>query len=277
MEIYIINPYRQTEPHFPIVGMIPSYYSYLWNVQLYGLGYFELTVAATMENVKQLKEGRFLVRQCDIKKNNPSDEYPEYKNAMIIRTVNITYDADHGFLLNVTGKSVKDALSQRIIWEPFECVSSAIGWVIQNLIQRNASDPTNYSGNELRYASQHLTGCENAERAAQTAYQDAAGAYHDAVIEYGEDSPEAQEAEAVMNSAKEYWDQTKVELVEAQKEYNYYVWFDEVSAKREIPYLTADVMYPPSDIQVTLQLYGENLGEWCETICTEYEIGRAHV
>ena len=51
--------------------MIPSYYSYLWNVQLYGLGYFELTVAATMENVKQLKEGRFLVRQCDIKKNNP--------------------------------------------------------------------------------------------------------------------------------------------------------------------------------------------------------------
>ena len=81
----MINPYRTTEPHFPIIGIISDYYSLIWNVQLYGLGYFEITLSATPENVSLLKEGRFLVREEDIQNRWLGAQHQEYKNCMIIR------------------------------------------------------------------------------------------------------------------------------------------------------------------------------------------------
>lgn len=315
MQIYVINPYQTSEPHFPIIGMVSDYYSYLWNVQLYGLGYFELTVAATSANINLLKVGRFLVRECDIRKNDPSDAYPEYKNAMIIRTATIVYDAEQGHLLQVTGKSVKDILSQRIIWEPFEWADSELNAVLLHLIDANVASPTNYSGNEKRMASDALTGAQNAKNAAQTTYNNARSdyntskaayetskatydasmaAYEAAVNQYGQDSPEAkaakdtmdwdkvqmemdentmQQTETTMNEKKVILDAAVADLAEAQAKYDYYAWFDSVSALREIPYVNVNIIELPSSPEVTIQLYGENLGTWAETICEEYGIG----
>lgn len=315
MSIMVINPYRDTDPHFPIIGMIPSYYSLLWQIQLYGRGYFEMTVAATKENVDLLKVGRFLVRQKDIQKRDPEDTYPEYKNAMVIRKVSISYDADHGYLLNVSGRGVKDILSQRIIWEPYNAVDRELNSVIVDLILRNVSDPTNYSGAELSIASSQLTGAQNAKNSAQTAYDDAKSdydtikasynsakndyaaamaAYEEAVDQYGSDSPEAKaaketmdwdkmimdmreqsmnQAEAYMNEQKAILDEKVADLSEAQAKYDYYYWFNEVSADRAIQYVDGYISGLPESPEVTLQLFGENLGDWVSTICEENRIG----
>lgn len=315
MEIMVINPYRETDPHFPIIGIIPSYYSLLWNVQLYGLGYFEMTVSASKANVDLLKVGRFLVQQKDIQKRDPADTYPEYKNAMVIRTVSISYDADHGYLLKVSGRSVKDILSQRIIWEPYNAVDQELNAIIVDLIERNVSDPTNYSSAELGMASSALTGAQNAKNAAQTSYDDAEdsyisaktayetaksdyaaamAAYEAAVQQYGQDSPEAkaaketmdwdkmvmdmrqqslEQAETYMNEQKAVLDEKVADLEEAQAKYDYYDWFNDVSADRDIPYVDGYISGLPDSPEVTLQLYGENLGDWVSTICEEYRIG----
>ena len=51
-QIYVIEPFNQGSPHFEIIGMIGDYYSMLWHVQLYGLGYFEITLPATQNTVR---------------------------------------------------------------------------------------------------------------------------------------------------------------------------------------------------------------------------------
>ena len=315
MEIMVINPYRETVPHFPIIGIIPSYYSLLWVPQLYGLGYFEMTVTASKENVNLLKVGRFLVKQKDIAKRNPSDTYPEYKNAMIIRDVKIVYDADQGYLLNVSGRSMKDILSQRIVWEEYNAVDRSLNAIIVDLIQRNVSDPTNYSASELGMASSALTGAQNEKNSAQTEYDDAKDNYDDAnayynsakndyslamaayeaaVQQYGADSPEAKaaketmdwdkvamdmrkesldQAESYMNEKKEVLDEKVANLAEAQAKYDYYYWLNNVSAERAIPYFDGYISSLPDSPEITIQLYGQDIGEWVSTICEEYGIG----
>lgn len=315
MEIMVINPYRETEPHFPIIGMIPVYYSLLWQPQLYGLGYFEMQVAASPSNIDLLKVGRFLVKRTDIKKRNPSDTYPEYKNAMIIRTADLEYNADYGYILKVSGRSVKDILSQRIVWEPYNAIDTELNFIIVDLIKRNVSEPTNYSGAETRAASDALSGAQSAKNSAQLQYDDAKDSYDDAkaayesaksdynaalvaydeaVQQYGSDSPEAkaakeamewnkvvmdmceqsmEQAEPVMNEKKAILDEKVAELADAQAKYDYYVWFNTVSAKRAIPYVDSSISTLPDSPEITVQLYGNNLGDWVSTICEEYGIG----
>ena len=132
--------------------MISDYHSLIWNVQLYGLGYFEITLPATPENVSLLKEGRFLVREEDIQNRWLGAQHPEYKNCMIIRTVNIQYDADQGYVLHITGKSVKDVLSQRIIWEPYEDVEKALTGIIVTLMIENVTNPEGFAQDKLEAA-----------------------------------------------------------------------------------------------------------------------------
>ena len=58
----------------------------------------------------------------------------------------IQYDADYGYTLHVSGKSIKDILSQRIIWEPVDYDDTSLDAVMAILIRMNASDPVNYAG-----------------------------------------------------------------------------------------------------------------------------------
>lgn len=285
MNVYVINPYQETEPHFRIAGMIPSYYSLLWNIQLYGLGYFEMKVAATKQNAALLKEGRMLVRESDIIDGGENGR--EYRNAMIIRRVAITYDADLGYIMNVSGKSIKDILSQRIIWLPIEWGDTTLDYVMTYLIRMNASDPVNYTANLLRAANTTLYGNEQWRNNAQTVladkqeeYDDAMEAYDQAVAEHGEDSPEAKAAKTVVDqkaaavkAAEEDLAAANEAVEESQKEVDFYEWQNSISNLRAIPYfydMTIPLQNPP---QISVQLYGENLGDWCETIASEYGLG----
>lgn len=285
MNIYVINPYQETEPHFRIAGMIPAYYSLLWNIQLYGLGYFEMKVAATAKNAALLKEGRMLVRESDIIDGGENGR--EYRNAMIIRRVAITYDADLGYIMNVSGKSIKDILSQRIIWIPIEWGDTTLDTVMTSLVRMNAADPVNFAGNYLRMAQQELYGNEQWQSNAQTvlsdaqeAYEEAQEAYKQAVAEHGEDSPEAKDAKEFVDwnagqvkAAQEDLAAATAAVKESQKKVEYYTWQSAVANLRAIPYfydMTIPLQNPP---QISVQLYGENLGEWCETIASEYGLG----
>jgi len=285
MNIYVINPYQETEPHFRIIGMIPAYHSLLWNPQLYGLGYFEMTVEATKENAALLKEGRMLVRESDIIEGGENDD--EYRDAMIIRKVSIIYDADQGYTMTVSGKSIKDILSQRIIWLPIEWGDTTLDTVMTTLVRMNASDPVNYVSNFLRMANQELTGAENWQRGAETgledaqeALTDATEAYDQAVADHGEDSPEAIAAKEAMDAAaeavtaaEEYLAEAEAAVLEATKKVDFYTWENGVAQLRAIPYFTDASIPLTNPPKISVQLHGENLGEWCETIAEEYGLG----
>ena len=288
MNVYVINPYRTTEPHFPIIGIISDYHSLIWNVQLYGLGYFEITLPATPENVSLLKEGRFLVREEDIQNRWLGAQHPEYKNCMIIRTVNIQYDADQGYVLHITGKSVKDVLSQRIIWEPYEDVEKALTGIIVTLMIENVTDPEGFAQDKLEAAEADQTDAvsaleeaQDAKDDAQTEYLDAKTAYEQAVADHGEDSPEAQAAKEAMDAAEAELEEAIQAVadalavkIKADQVVAYYTAYASVAPLRQIPYITAGLIdLPITPPMLTLSLHGENLGEWIETICTEYGLG----
>ena len=288
MNVYVINPYRTTEPHFPIIGIISDYHSLIWNVQLYGLGYFEITLPATPENVSLLKEGRFLVREEDIQNRWLGAQHPEYKNCMIIRTVNIQYDADQGYVLHITGKSVKDILSQRIIWEPYEKVERALTGIIVELLRANVTNPADVAQSLLTQAEAAQSDAEealeeavDAEIAAYNTYTEAKTAYEQAVEDHGEDSPEAKAAKTAMDNAETEWKaatEANIEATAAKEKadhvVDYYTSYAATASLRQIPYVTAGLIDLPFEPpMLTLSLHGENLGEWIETICTEYGLG----
>lgn len=288
MNVYVINPYRTTEPHFPIIGIISDYHSLIWNVQLYGLGYFEITLPATPENVSLLKEGRFLVREEDIQNRWLGAQHPEYKNCMIIRTVNIQYDADQGYVIYITGKSVKDILSQRIIWEPYEKVERALTGIIVELLRANVTNPVDVAQSLLTQAEDAQADAEealeeavDAEIAAYNTYTEAKTAYEQAVVDHGEDSPEAKAAKTAMDNAETAWKaatEANIEATAAKEKadqvVDYYISYAATASLRQIPYVTAGLIDLPFEPpMLTLSLKGENLGEWVENICTEYGLG----
>lgn len=272
MELYVIDPFQSTTPHFPIIGMIPSYYSLLWNPQLYGLGYFQVKVAATQQNVNLLKKGRFLVRQEDI--HQVSSNYISYENAMIIRSVTIDYNADQGYTMTVEGKSIKDILSQRVIWDQYVCTSQQLPSVIYDLLQRNVVDPEGYVDGVLAdLAEQRVDLQEDIDQTAQD-ISDASEAYRQAVADYGADSEEAAIAKAVLENYETIYDRLIKEMAELLKRIRYYNWSKGHQQYRAIPYVSAGLIdFPTTPPSITAELRGENLGEWVEQICKENRFG----
>lgn len=275
MQIYVIDPFKSTTPHFPIVGMISDYNSMIWNVQLYGLGYFEVTVAGTAENVSLLKEGRFLVRENDIRKRNPSDTYPEYMNAMIIRRVALKYDADKGYTLTVSGKSVKDVLSQRIDYNftGLENNTIQLPGLVEGLLDTNITMPYESTVMRQEEAEGMLDEAQTNANAQQIQYEEAVEAYDAAVDQYGQSSQQAKAAKADMDAAKAVWDSGLEDVKYAQAVLNWMNWYLTFAAKRKIPYIsfgTSTLTNPPS---LDVPGHGQNIGELIATICEEYGIG----
>lgn len=275
MQIYVIDPFKSTTPHFPIVGMISDYNSMIWNVQLYGLGYFEMTVAGTAENVSLLKEGRFLVRENDIRKRNPSDTYPEYMNAMIIRRVALKYDADMGYTLTVSGKSVKDVLSQRIDYNytGLENNTVQLPGLIEGLLDTNITMPYESTVMRQEEAEGMLDEAQTNANEAQIQYEEAVEYYNTIVDQYGQSSQQAKAAKADMDAAKATWDSFLEDVKYAQAVLNWMNWYLTFAAKRKIPYIsfgTSTLTNPPS---IDVSSHGENIGELIAVLCEEYGIG----
>ena len=270
MELYVINPFQSTTPHFPVIGMIPSYYSLLWNPQLYGLGYFQVKVAATQENVNLLKKGQFLVRQEDIHQESSLI----YENAMVIREVTIDYNADQGYIMTVEGKSIKDILSQRIIWDQYVCTSKSLPSVIYELLQRNVVDPEGYVEGVISDLNDQKDDLREDMDQTEDDIATARADYNQAVADYGADSPEAAEAKAVLDNYITVYENQVKQMSDLTQRITYYQWSLASQEDRQIPYIDAGLIdFPTTPPRITAELRGENLGEWTEQICKENRLG----
>jgi hypothetical protein len=270
MELYVINPFQSTTPHFPVIGMIPSYYSLLWNPQLYGLGYFQVKVAATQENVNLLKKGRFLVRQEDIHQESSLI----YENAMVIRDVTIDYNADQGYIMTVEGKSIKDILSQRIIWDQYVCNNKQLPSVIYDLMQRNIVDPKGYVEGVISDLNDQKDDLREDMDQTEDDISTARADYNQAVADYGADSPEAAEAKAVLDNYITVYENQVKQMGDLTQRITYYRWSLASQEDRQIPYIDAGLIdFPTTPPRITAELRGENLGEWFEQICKENRFG----
>lgn len=270
MELYVINPFQSTTPHFPVIGMIPSYYSLLWNPQLYGLGYFQVKVAATQENVNLLKKGRFLVRQEDIHQESSLI----YENAMVIREVTIDYNADQGYIMTVEGKSIKDILSQRIIWDQYVCNNQQLPSVIYDLMQRNIVDPEGYVEGVISDLNDQKDDLREDMDQTEDDIATARADYNQAVADYGADSPEAATAKAVLDNYITVYENQVKQMSDLTQRITYYRWSLASQEDRQIPYIDVGLIdFPTTPPRITAELRGENLGEWVEQICKENRFG----
>lgn len=141
MNIYVLNG-------FQIVGMLDTYKSLIWNEQYFGYGDMQLIVQATPENLSQLTTGRYLVREDCITTNG-------YTNVMIIEGVQVSFSVENGVLMTVTGKSLKNLLSRRIVWQQI-----TLSGEIEDTIRQVVLDNVIYPVNEERAITRFILGEE---------------------------------------------------------------------------------------------------------------------
>lgn len=272
MDIYVINPFQTSTPHFPVIGVIDKFVSCLWDIQLYGLGEFNLTIPATPENLSLIVAGRFLVRDKDISIINGTSYY---YNVMVIRKTELRYNPDDGYMIYVWGRTIKDIFSQRIIWNQINYTSTALTVVIYQVLYQNVVDPEGYCDGVIANKEGVIDDLEDdlarAQSDAATAYE----TYESAVEDFGPDSPQAQSAYETYQSCVEVVEDIQAELTEKQNDLGLTHIKFAGSQYRQIPYVSAGVIdiagfTPPV---VTVQLHGENIGEWLEEICTQNNLG----
>lgn len=103
-----------------VKSVIDTYESMVWVRRFYAPGEFDLIVRGTQENMDLLKPDTKLARACDCYSYVYSS-YPRevllITNPMIIEGVEMTYDAEHGWRLHVTGRGLIAILQRRIVWE----------------------------------------------------------------------------------------------------------------------------------------------------------------
>lgn len=132
MDIYVLNGLNG------VSDVISSFQSCIWNVQYYGQGDFQLVVNASTDNLNLLQPGAYLVRGSDILSN-------EFRNIMVIQKYQLDFDSEKGWLLTLTGSSLKnDLCKRRIVWSQTNLTGraeEAIRQVItDNMISPSDSD-----------------------------------------------------------------------------------------------------------------------------------------
>jgi hypothetical protein len=103
-------------------------------VQYFGVGDFELKVIGSKENIDLLPRGTYLVRDFDMTDNG-------YNNVMIVMNRKIDYDIEKGWILTVSGGSLKTIVGQRIIWSQTN-ISGSLEEGIRQIITDNIISPT---------------------------------------------------------------------------------------------------------------------------------------
>ena len=128
MNIYILNGLDE------ITGIVESFESVIWNMQFYGLNDFQLTVPLANPSSALLTRGKYLVRDIDMGAD-------EYHNVMRIEDRKISFDADKGWILQVSGGGLKKILSQRVIWEQINFIEETVETAIRTVITDNVITP----------------------------------------------------------------------------------------------------------------------------------------
>lgn len=123
MDIYVFNPSVSA-----IIGVISIYKSIIWSLSYSGADEFELTVPATEENLKYLKEGYYLIRDKDL-----TNTYMNH--VMVISKMVIRISVEDGWMITISGKGLKSIVGDRIIWERISFSGN-----VENLIRKVITD-----------------------------------------------------------------------------------------------------------------------------------------
>lgn len=117
-----------------IIGMIQTYMSAIFTVSFAGMGDFEIRLPCSPEMADLLKEGAYIVREVDISGTR-------YNNVMVVEKVEVNFDTDYGFILTVSGRSLKSLLSRRVIWDQIT-ENNTLAAVVMQVLQNNVIAPT---------------------------------------------------------------------------------------------------------------------------------------
>ena len=270
MEIVVINPFVSTEPHFAEIGVITAYKSVIWDVHLYGLGYFELVVAPTAENRNWLKEGRFLCREEDIDRT-----FTSYRHAMVIRTVDLEWNPDEGYMMHVTGRMLKDVLNQRIIWFQISKTNYPLNSLIGfDIMKQNVVDPRGYAQGIVDDITAEMADAQDVLDDAIVATQQAYQNYQDAVTDWGPDDPRTIELKEIYE-ADVAAEQAALDEVNRLGRLQAKAIYDKTyQDERAIPYTSAGIIDMPIEPpRVDVQLHGEQIGDYCANVCEENSFG----
>ena len=109
------------------VGIIDNYTSVIWTLRYNDVGDFEIYIRSTPEILEMCKINRYIRRNTD-------------NTVMIIKSITQSDSVENGNYITISGKSVENILSQRVIWN-VSIVSGRIEECIYTLIDENAITP----------------------------------------------------------------------------------------------------------------------------------------
>ena len=144
-----------------VIGIIDTAKSIIWQSKYYGVGLFEIYVAASDNVLQLLAIDNYVTR-------------PDRDDCGIIESVNITYSAQDGLMVVASGRFCKAILERRIVYDPvlvgtglyyyWTCKASILrGKVeeaVRGLIEANAIDASNANRNipEIYWTGADVTG-----------------------------------------------------------------------------------------------------------------------
>lgn len=123
MDIYVLNS------SFEKIGIIDYCHSIIWTRRYCSAGDFELYLPATTNALELLVDGNIVMRSDD------------QTSLMIIKTVNLSTDAENGNYLTVTGPSIESYIAKRIVWVQTNLNGPVENCVIQ-LMNENLITPS---------------------------------------------------------------------------------------------------------------------------------------
>lgn len=126
MNIYILDGLAG------ISGVIETYESVIWNMQFSGVNDFQIQLPLSAGAL--LTRGTCLVRETDVTANG-------YRNVMRIESRVVSYDADRGWILTVSGGGLKKIVGQRVVWEQTNFEEENVETAIRSVITDNIISP----------------------------------------------------------------------------------------------------------------------------------------
>ena len=117
------------DKEFELVGVVDAYKSLIWTDRFYKCGDFEITIAATRENILLMKEDFYVFNE------------KETDRAMIIEETKLEGDIESGYYLIVSGRSLESILARRVLGSQIE-VKGKFLTEVKKLITENITSPS---------------------------------------------------------------------------------------------------------------------------------------
>lgn len=126
IEVYEMSVTPGPKLNVNLVAICDSFSSFLWDVEYYSCGSFEVYISATPENLSIFRKGRIIGRNDD------------KQNYGIIEKVHLKTDAENGDYLTVSGRFLMCLLERRIIYPAlYYTLETPYSTIVKNTISMN--------------------------------------------------------------------------------------------------------------------------------------------